>query len=64
MPTDLWVPITKNIRPMYANQYSLGGYYTGLAGWGVLYRGILEAMRHILEYQDGVSFFGTSTNWE
>ena len=21
-------------------------------------------MRHILEYQDGVSFFGTSTNWE
>lgn len=32
MPTDLWVPITRNIRPMYANQYSAGAYYTGLPG--------------------------------
>ena len=64
MPTDLWVPITKNIRPMYANQYSLGGYYTGLAGWEFSIEGYYKQMRHILEYQDGVSFFGTSTNWE
>lgn len=64
MPTDLWVPITKNIRPMYANQYSLGGYYTGLAGWEFSVEGYYKQMRNILEYQDGVSFFGTSTNWE
>lgn len=64
MPTDLWVPITKDIRPMYSNQYSLGGYYTGLAGWEFSVEGYYKQMRHILEYQDGVSFFGTSTNWE
>ncbi len=64
MPTDLWVPITKDIRPMYANQYSIGGYYTGLAGWEFSVEGYYKQMRHILEYQDGVSFFGTSTNWE
>ena len=64
MPTDLWVPITKNIRPMYANQYSLGGYYTGLPGWEFSIEGYYKQMRHILEYRDGVSFFGTSTNWE
>lgn len=64
MPTDLWVPITKNIRPMYANQYSVGGYYTGLAGWEFSVEGYYKQMRHILEYQDGVSFFGASTNWE
>lgn len=64
MPTDLWVPITKNIRPMYANQYSVGGYYTGLKGWEFSVEGYYKQMRHILEYQDGVSFFGTSTNWE
>ena len=34
MPTDLWVPITKDISPMYANQFSIGGYYSGLPGWG------------------------------
>ena len=49
---------------MYANQYSLGGYYTGLAGWEFSIEGYYKQMRHILEYQDGVSFFGTSTNWE
>lgn len=64
MPTDLWVPITKNIRPMYANQISLGGYYTGLPGWEFSIEGYYKKMNHILEYQDGVSFFGTSTNWE
>lgn len=64
MPTDLWVPITKNIRPMYANQYSIGGYYTGLPGWEFSIEGYYKHMNHILEYQDGVTFFGTSTNWE
>lgn len=46
----------QNIRPMYANQYSLGGYYTGLAGWEFSIEGYYKQMRHILEYQDGVSF--------
>lgn len=64
MPTDLWVPITKNIRPMHANQYSLGGYYTGWAGWEFSIEGYYKQMNNILEYQDGVTFFGTSTNWE
>ena len=64
MPTDLWVPITKNVRPMYANQYSVGGYYAGVPGWEFSIEGYYKQMKHILEYQDGVSFFGTSTNWE
>ena len=33
MPTDLWVPVTKKIKPMRSHQYSLGGYYTGIKGW-------------------------------
>lgn len=64
MPTDLWVPITKNIRPMYSNQYSIGGYYEGLPGWEFSVEGYYKQMRNVLEYQDGTSFFGSSTNWE
>lgn len=64
MPTDLWVPITKNIRPMYSNQYSVGGYYNGLTNWEFSLEGYYKQMRNVLEYQDGVSFLGTSTNWE
>lgn len=64
MPTDLWVPITKNIRPMYSNQYSAGGYYTGIPGWEFSVEAYYKQMRNVLEYQNGVSFFGSSTNWE
>lgn len=64
MPTDLWVPITRNIRPMYSNQYAAGLYYDGLSGWEFSVEGYYKQMRHILEYQDGVSFFGNSTYWE
>lgn len=49
---------------MYANQYSLGGYYSGLTGWEFSIESYYKQMRNILEYQDGVSFFGSSTNWE
>ena len=64
MPTDLWVPITRNIRPMYSNQFSLGGYYAGIPGWEFSVEGYYKQMRNVLEYQNGVTFFGSSTSWE
>lgn len=64
MPTDLWVPVTKKIKPMQAHQYSLGGYYTGIKGWEFSVEGYYKDMRHVLEYKDGVSFFGSSAGWE
>lgn len=64
LPTDLWVPVTKNVRPMRANQYALGGYYTGVKGWELSLEGYYKDMKNVLEYQDGASFFGTSSGWE
>lgn len=64
MPTDLWVPVTQKIKPMQSHQFSLGGYYTGIKGWEFSAEGYYKAMRNVLEYKDGVSFFGTSAGWE
>lgn len=64
MPTDLWVPVTKQIKPMQAHQYSLGGYYTGIRGWEFSVEGYYKQMNNVLEYMSGVSFFGSSTGWE
>lgn len=64
MPTDLWVPITKNIKPMTADQYSAGLYYSGLKGWEFSVEGYYKQLHHVLEYQDGMSFMGSSANWE
>lgn len=64
MPTDLWVPATKHIRPMQAKQYSAGAYYTGFKGWELSAETYYKGMKNILEYKDGASFMGNSYNWE
>ena len=64
MPTDLWVPVTKKIKPMRSHQYSLGGYYTGIKGWELSVEGYYKDMYNVLEYKEGVSFFGSSSGWE
>lgn len=64
MPMDLWVPVTKKIKPMQCHQYSLGGYYTGIKGWEFSVEGYYKDMRNVLEYKEGISIFGASAGWE
>lgn len=64
LPTDLWVPVTKRIKPMVSHQYSAGVFYTlpGVADFSV--EGYYKIMDNLLEYKDGASFMGASSNWE
>ncbi|HBG56549.1 MAG TPA: TonB-dependent receptor [Porphyromonadaceae bacterium] len=64
LPTDLWVPVTKRIKPMNSHQYSAGLFYSmaGIADFSV--EGYYKTMGNLLEYKDGASFMGISTNWE
>lgn len=64
MPTDLWVPVTKRVRPMTADQYSVGFYYDAMRGWELSAETYYKDMRNVIEYVDGTQFFGSSTNWE
>lgn len=64
LPTDLWVPITKHIQPMTADQYSAGLYYDGVKGWEFSIEGYYKKLNNVLEYQDGVSVMGNSAHWE
>ncbi len=64
LPTDLWVPVTKKIKPMSSHQYSAGLFYTvpHVADFSV--EGYYKTMDNLLEYKDGASFMGASSNWE
>lgn len=66
LPTDLWVPVTKNILPQVSDQFSVG-----------LARGILnqkvsvsvelyyKSMNNIIEYKEGESYMITADkNWD
>ena len=64
MPTDLWVPATAKIKPMKSHQYALGAFYSleNIADFSI--EGYYKTMDNLLEYKDGASFMGASTNWE
>lgn len=64
LPTDLWVPATKRIKPMSSVQYSAGLFYSvpNVADFSV--EGYYKTMDNLLEYRNGASFMGSSANWE
>ena len=64
LPMDLWVPITKDIKPVTSDQFSLGAYYDGLPGWEFSIETYYKAIQNLLEYKDGTITFGSSTGWE
>lgn len=64
LPTDLWVPVTKNIVPMNAHQWSLGAFYELPRLFDISVEGYYKRMDNLLEYKDGASFFGSSETWE
>lgn len=64
LPIDLWVPITKDIRPVTADQYSAGVYYDGLPGWEFSLEGYWKEMNNLMEYKEGVMFLASSAGWE
>ena len=64
LPIDLWVPITKDIRPVTSNQYTAGLYYDGLKGWEFSVEAYYKQMNNILEYKDGSFVLGTASGWQ
>lgn len=64
MPSDLWVPVTRHIRPMKAFQYSAGIYYTGIKQWELSAEGYYKNIHNVLEYKNGEGFLGSSHYWE
>lgn len=64
LPTDLWVPITRDIRPVTSDVVSVGAYYSGLKGWEFSVEGYWKKLRNVLEYKDGKMAFSSASDWE
>ncbi len=65
LPTDLWVPSTKKIRPQTAIQGSLGFGFKTDNHWGLKLEGYYKEMKNIIEFQSFGSLIDlNSENWE
>lgn len=64
LPTDLWVPVTKRIKPMDSKQYSAGLFYNLNDVVDLSVETYFKSMDNLIEYKDGAGFWGSSTGWE
>lgn len=64
LPTDLWVPVTKRIKPMSSHQYSVGAFYNLKNIVDLSVEGYYKSMHNLIEYKDGATFLGSGTGWE
>ncbi len=65
LPTDLWVPATKNIKPQQSFQGAVGlakGFNNNM--YEISVEGYYKKMKDIIDYLDGANFIGQSTDWE
>lgn len=64
LPTDLWVPTTRKVKPQNSHQYALGAVYQLSPAFDFSVESFYKSMTNLLEYKEGASFIGASTNWE
>lgn len=63
-PSDLWVPITKSMKPMSAHQWGAGLSFDGLTGWEFGIDAYWKEMYNVMDVIDGANFYGNSKAWE
>lgn len=63
-PTDLWVPVTPNIKPMSSHQFTGGLFFDNKTGYNFSAEGFYKKMYNILEYKDGIAWKDSFTSWD
>lgn len=65
MPSDYWMPTTKNVLPETSIQNSFGIYYAfGDGKYEVSLESYYKSMKHLIAFRPGESLAGTLSDWE
>ena len=63
LPTDYWLPITRNFSPLTSDQFSAGIYVSADKKYTFSVEGYYKKMDHLLEYRDDYKDLQV-TSWE
>lgn len=64
LPTDAWMPITSQLKPLVSDQLSIGAYYNWKEEYNFSVEGYYKQMDNLLEYKNGYSFLPFLSSWE
>ncbi len=63
LPTNSWIPVTEQVTPQLATQWSMGGSGT-LLGFDLNIEFYYKDMEGIAGFRDGAPYLNTNDNWE
>lgn len=63
MPNDLWMPITKNIKPLVSHQITAGGYWQ-YKNFDFSMEAYYKVSKNQMEYKEGAELLDLGRNWE
>ncbi|TAJ13739.1 TonB-dependent receptor [Marinilabiliaceae bacterium JC017] len=64
LPTDMWLPVSDEIKPMRASQSSLGFEWEISKGFNLSVEGYYKKFENLLSYKEDGSFFDFTIGWE
>ncbi|HEX6192379.1 MAG TPA: TonB-dependent receptor plug domain-containing protein, partial [Chitinophagaceae bacterium] len=64
LPTDLWVPVTKNVPPQVSHQGSAGLSYSYDRSVEFSVEAYYKSMKNVIEYGDRSGFSNSTYSWE
>ncbi|MEQ9100179.1 MAG: TonB-dependent receptor [Imperialibacter sp.] len=64
LPTDLWVPATKNIKPQYSSQVAIGVAKNITKTYEVSIEAYYKDMTNLIEYSEGASYLDPQKDWQ
>ncbi len=64
LPSDIWVPVTADVKPMHSHLISAGWYYSPAQAWDMSVEGYFKKMNHLIDYKDYAMLFPQYTGWD
>ncbi len=57
LPTDIWVPVTAQTKPMSSEQYAAGLFYNYDEDWIFSVEGYYKKMHNVIAFKEGANYF-------
>ncbi|MDH6304669.1 outer membrane receptor for ferrienterochelin and colicin [Parabacteroides sp. PF5-5] len=64
LPSDIWVPVTANVKPQNSHLFSFGAYYKLKKTYDLSVEGYYKRMDNLIEYQDNALLFPDYVDWD
>ena len=64
LPTDSWLPVTRRLKPLTSDQFSVGAYYNWNRMLDFSVEGYYKRLDNLLEYKEGHSLVPSTVAWE